>query len=329
MMMALETGFKCIGTAGKTVDGREVDEKWLKEAVKSYDANKYCAVINLNHWNPKWYGTYGKVLAVKLGKDNEGNTQVFANLEPNQKLINISREEILFTSMEIDIDFQKSGKAYLSGLAVTPKPASVGTEQIKLSSETFDGIQTTDFLQFDFSDLSEPQTEQNLINKVIKKLMSFSESETPENDEDNTMSGDLDPKKLEELTNAISSLSNQIKTFGQQSNSQQAAGDAQSIIEQLGPELKKLGIELSVSEPEKTLEQRFESLEKTVSQFIAKQADNQTDEQDNPNVNTTELAQLQKQIDAISNTLNLAINGEQQSTDARDQTNGDECDELT
>ncbi len=54
--MALETGFKCIGTAGKTVDGRDVDDKWLKEAVKSYDADKYCAVINLNQWNPKWDG---------------------------------------------------------------------------------------------------------------------------------------------------------------------------------------------------------------------------------------------------------------------------------
>lgn len=327
--MALETGFKCIGTAGKTVDGRDVDDKWLKEAVKSYDADKYCAVINLNHWNPKWYGTYGKVLALKLGKDNEGNLQVFANLEPNQKLIDISREEVLFTSMEIDIDFQKSGKSYLTGLAVTPKPASVGTEQIKLSSEPIDGKTTTDFHQFDFSDLSEPQTEEKLFDKFMKKLMSFSESETPENNEEQTMSGDLDPKKFEELTSAISSLSEQMKTFGQQSNSQQPAGNAKTIIEQLGPELKKLGIELSVLEPEKTLEQRFESLEKNVTSLIEKFSDKKpSDNKDKPNSTTPELVKLQEQISTIASTLELAIKGEKDSTDTGDQPNVDDGKDL-
>lgn len=328
--MALETGYKCIGTAGKTVDGREVDEKWLKEAVKAYDADKYCAVINLNHWNPEWYGTYGKVLALKLGKDNEGNTQVFANLEPNQKLIEISRDEVLFTSMEIDIDFQKSGKSYLTGLAITPRPASVGTEQIKLSSEPLDEKHTTDFYQFDFSDLSEPKNEEKTFEKFIKKIMNFTESETPENNEEQTMSGNLDPKKLEELTSAISSLSDQMKTFGQQNNSQQPTGNAKALVDQLGPELKKLGIELSVSEPEKTLEQKFESLEQTVTTFIEKFSDQQPgDNKDKSNgQGNAELVQLQEQLNTIATTLNLAITGEREGTNLGDQTNDDEGKDL-
>ncbi|MGL4711761.1 MAG: GPO family capsid scaffolding protein [Shewanella sp.] len=172
--MALQSGFIVIGTSGKTVDGRDIKPQWLEEAAATYDPALYTAVIDLNHWDPRWTGTYGKVLEVKLGKDNRGNTTLLANIEPSSTLVEMSRAQVLFTSMSLDINFQDSGTCYLDALAVTPKPASVGTEQLMFASGATDDKRiTTDFVQtpLQFSDVSHSDPDEKLFSRLLKRLL--------------------------------------------------------------------------------------------------------------------------------------------------------------
>lgn len=172
--MALQSGFIVIGTSGKTVDGRDIKPQWLEESAATYDPALYTAVIDLNHWDPRWAGTYGKVLEVKLGKDNRGNTTLLANIEPSSALVEMSRAQVLFTSMSLDPNFQDSGTCYLDALAVTPKPASVGTEQLMFASGATDDKRiTTDFVQtpLQFSDVSHSDPDEKLFSRLLKRLL--------------------------------------------------------------------------------------------------------------------------------------------------------------
>ncbi len=326
--MALETGFKIIGTAGNTVDGRVIQESWLKQAAKNYDPEKYTAVLNLNHWNPKFYGTYGKVLAVKLVKNNEGKTCLAANIEPNKRLINIVKEEdeIIFTSMEIDPDFQKSSEAYLTGLAVTPKPASVGTEQITFSSEPLGSIQTSDFYQFDFSDLNDDKNDPDEA-KFSKWLRNFFNHESTETEEP-PMSG-ADDKKLEELTTQLSSLAAQVQKLTGENEPdkkppQSGKVKADELVTKLSSVLGEFGVTLSVEQP-KSDSERIDDLAKQIEKLTAKFDDTDIpDDKGKPKKgNNAELVALQEQVKKIGETLNLAINGEKPSTETGDHPNDD------
>lgn len=172
--MALQSGFFVIGTSGKTVDGRDIKPQWLEEAAATYDPALYTAVIDLNHWDPRWAGTYGKVLEVKAGKDNRGNTTLLANIEPSSSLVEMSRAQVLFTSMSLDPNFQDSGTCYLDALAVTPKPASVGTEQLMFASGAADDKRiTSDFVRtpLQFSDVSHNDPDEKLFSRLLKRLL--------------------------------------------------------------------------------------------------------------------------------------------------------------
>ena len=61
---------------------------------------------------------------------------MFAQIDPTDVLVetvNKARQKI-YTSIEIDPDFAKTGEAYLIGLGVTDSPASLGTEMLKFSA---------------------------------------------------------------------------------------------------------------------------------------------------------------------------------------------------
>ena len=131
----LITDWKTIGTAGDTIDGREITEQDLIDAAETYDQEEYTAVINSDHL--LWlYGNFGHVDQVRLGTDKKGRTILQAKLAPNSRLIEKNKNgQGLFTSMELWPNFANSGKTYLSGLAVTDEPASLGTSMLKFSKE--------------------------------------------------------------------------------------------------------------------------------------------------------------------------------------------------
>ena len=208
--MSLQSGFINIGTSGKTVDDRVIEASWLKEAAASYDPKFYTAVIDLNHWNPVWAGSYGKVLGVKLSKNDAGEAVLLANIEPNEKLVAMSKKEVLFTSMSLMPDFRGSGKHYLCALAVTPKPASVGTDQLLFSanSDRDEKSVNTDFVRVELT-FSESTNDDIDDQRMFARFMNhFSKNQKPTDDQETEMSKELE-KKVDTLSEQMTKFMSQ------------------------------------------------------------------------------------------------------------------------
>ncbi|KQE95531.1 GPO family capsid scaffolding protein [Acinetobacter lactucae] len=132
-----------IATAGDTTDGREIQENWIQEIVETYNPQTYGARINVEHIRSVFpdssFGAYGDVVAVKAEKvdvNGEKKLTLFAQIEPNENLIELNkRNQKIYTSIEVNPNFANSGKAYLIGLAVTDSPASLGTDQLQFAAQ--------------------------------------------------------------------------------------------------------------------------------------------------------------------------------------------------
>ena len=128
-----KTDWRVIGVSGETADGRTISSKELQEMADQYDPEIYGARINLEHMNflfPGYGSGYGDVIELKAepwAKD-ETKTALLAKLnitESLQKLWDSGQK--IYTSMEITPRFADTKKAYLTGLAITDTPASLGT----------------------------------------------------------------------------------------------------------------------------------------------------------------------------------------------------------
>lgn len=151
-----KTDFICILTAGHTVDGREIAQETLEQIAETYDPKIYNARINIDH--SQYSSKLGSVLAVRV----EGE-KLFAQLKPNDYLLYLIQQgQYLHTSCEIVMNFAKTGKAYLTGLAVTDSPASLGTTEMHLSNKD------TDTQLFSTNDGIAPQ-KPTLLNKILKQ----------------------------------------------------------------------------------------------------------------------------------------------------------------
>ncbi|WP_445344904.1 GPO family capsid scaffolding protein [Acinetobacter bohemicus] len=195
-----------IALAGDTTDGREIQAGWIIQMAKNYDPNKYGARINIEHFRSIYpdgvFGAYGDVLALKTEKvtiDGEEKDALFAQIEPTQTLIELNKKkQKVYTSIEVDENFAKTGSAYLIGLAVTDSPASLGTEMLQFAA----GAKVNPFadkkqrpenlftaaqeVSLEFDEVKEPQSySAGLLDKVKnmfktqdkKSVESFSEQE--------------------------------------------------------------------------------------------------------------------------------------------------------
>ncbi|WP_277759557.1 GPO family capsid scaffolding protein [Pseudomonas sp. A34-9] len=139
MPRSLVSLWKRVATSGITADGREILPQELRDCAETYNPSKYTAVIWSEH--ERWMGAHGTVYAVRVveegGDLDPGQIALEAQLKPNDKLLALNdRGEKLFTSIEITPNFAGTGKAYLSGLAVTDSPASLGTQELYFSHKT-------------------------------------------------------------------------------------------------------------------------------------------------------------------------------------------------
>ncbi len=128
----------CIGTSGKTIDGRDIKPEWLEQAAEDYAPELYGARINVEHLRGIYPGSelsgYGDVIALKAESEG-GITKLFAQIDPTDKLIALNKKrEKIYTSMELNLNFQEKQRAYLTGLAITDSPSSVGTSALQLFS---------------------------------------------------------------------------------------------------------------------------------------------------------------------------------------------------
>ena len=127
----------CILTAGPTIDGRHIEQQVIDDIAELYDPKTYNARINEDHW--RWGEKFGSVLSVE-----KRDSELWAVLKPNSKLLSaVERGQLLHTSCEIRSDYAGTGKSYLTGLALTDEPASLGTTEMHLSAgKEKDGLST-------------------------------------------------------------------------------------------------------------------------------------------------------------------------------------------
>ncbi|MFG0496663.1 GPO family capsid scaffolding protein [Pseudomonas sp. YQ_13] len=138
MPRSLVSYWKRVAVSGPTADGREITVQELVDCAETYKLSRYTAVIWSEH--ERWPGSHGTVFAVRLLDENDdpelepGQVALEAQLKPNDKLLSLNDQgEKLFSSVEITPNFANSGRFYLTGLAVTDSPASLGTQELYFS----------------------------------------------------------------------------------------------------------------------------------------------------------------------------------------------------
>ncbi|WP_432777879.1 GPO family capsid scaffolding protein [Pseudomonas fortuita] len=132
-----------VAVEGGTTDGRTIERAWIEQMAAQYSPNTYGARINCEHIKWAWpggeFGAYGDVLACKAEEveiAGEKRLALFAQLQPNDALLALNaKNQKIYTSVEIDPKFAKTGQAYLVGLAITDTPASLGTEALQFSAQ--------------------------------------------------------------------------------------------------------------------------------------------------------------------------------------------------
>lgn len=144
MPRSLVSYWKRVAVSGPTADNREITVQELVDCAETYKLSTYTAVIWSEH--ERWPGSHGTVFAVRLVTENDdpelqpGQVALEAQLKPNDKLLHLNDQgEKLFTSVEIRPNFANSGRHYLTGLAVTDEPASLGTQELYFSKRARKG----------------------------------------------------------------------------------------------------------------------------------------------------------------------------------------------
>lgn len=129
-----------VATEGATTDGRAISREWITQMAKNFNPQKYGARIWLEHLRgigpDSTFRAYGDVLSVEAREVEDGKLGLFAQIQPLPELVDlIKRGQKIYTSIEVNPKFADTGEAYLTGLAVTDSPASLGTEVLTFAAQ--------------------------------------------------------------------------------------------------------------------------------------------------------------------------------------------------
>lgn len=173
MPRSLVSYWKRVATSGPTCDGREILPQHLREMAETYTPVTYTAVIWCDH--ERWPGSHGTVYALRLIEDADdlqpGQVALEAQLKPNDKLLWLNDQgEKLFTSVEITPNFANTGKAYLTGLAVTDEPASLGTQELYFSKRTSKAAYFAASVELGSLGEDKPKSEMGMFEAMFTRL---------------------------------------------------------------------------------------------------------------------------------------------------------------
>ena len=176
-----------IATEGPTIDGRAITREWIEQMAKTYDPKVYTAVANLEHLLSQYpdglFKAYGKVISLATREADilgEKKLQLMAIVDASDDIIALQKKgQKSFASMEVISNFVGKGLAYLSGLAFTDKPASLGTETMKFSAAGSEGerFASNDEIAIEFEEEDKPSAGASLFAKV-KELLGLGKKET-------------------------------------------------------------------------------------------------------------------------------------------------------
>lgn len=207
-MTQLSTDWLCIATEGDTVDGRFLKRQWLIDAAETYDPNLYGALIWPEH--ERGFGNLGEVLETMWLDDENGLAKLFGKIRPNSFLIEANQKgQLVYFSIELsdDEDFRGSGRSYLTGLAATDFPASVGTTRMRFSQR--EKIKSGQY-RYVFGRNGKVEKEQNMSWQSLFNIKSKKFED--ENQSDNT--GEVD--KLQALAEAVNDIESRLAAIESQ-----------------------------------------------------------------------------------------------------------------
>lgn len=279
-MAEVVSDWLCICAAGSAIDGRKVDDAWLKQVADNYDREKYTAMIWPQHhddieWR-QWSYNFGSVDSLKYEVEN-GIGKLYARLVPNEFLLNTNREkQKLFTSAEFWPDFASTGEWYLSGLAVTDVPASLYTDKLQFSATNkSDSILRSEPLTFSLGQVSPRKS------SLINRLFSFT-PKTPEKTDDKKSTQESEPMN-EELKALLTELLAKVNTIDEKAEGEgvdtpeEAAEEIAELAEEIAEaveDVQEIATEIAENPEDEVLKAEFsianKHLEKLVLTYSAK-----------------------------------------------------------
>jgi hypothetical protein len=128
-----------VATEGQTTDGRVIERAWLEQIAETYNRKTYGARVSIEHQLSIYPGSvfraYGDVTAAQT-VEVDGKLQLQVQIDPTPELVELTKSrQKIYTSIEVNPNFAKTGKAYLTGLAVTDTPASLGTDVLAFCAQ--------------------------------------------------------------------------------------------------------------------------------------------------------------------------------------------------
>jgi len=131
-----------VAVEGDSTDGRKIERSWIEQMAAGFDRTKYGARVWLEHLRGLYpdsaFRAYGDVTALKTEEvsiDGQKRLALMAQIDPTPELIAMNKaRQKMYTSIEVDPNFARTGQAYMVGLAVTDSPASLGTEMLAFAA---------------------------------------------------------------------------------------------------------------------------------------------------------------------------------------------------
>ncbi|MCL2656156.1 MAG: GPO family capsid scaffolding protein [Betaproteobacteria bacterium] len=249
--MPNEPKFFQVATEGPTLDGRQIKRAWIEEAAQHYDPRLYAARINIEHltsYLPESpFRQYGDVLALKAEELSDGPLKgrmaLFAKIDPRPDLVTITNKlgQKLYTSIEVYENFAGTGHAYVTGIAVTDTPASVGTERLKFNAQHGGLVSAACEIANPFLASTEADNQEDPYMKKSDFIASLKALFTPGKQDANTPTPDAQPDagetenvapELEALSAALSSAIGALKQ-----SQDKTAAEAAAVFKTLADEL--------------------------------------------------------------------------------------------
>lgn len=123
---------KRIAKSGATADGRKLPKDHLKKMAESYDRSVYAAKLNIEHYISGYpdsiFSEQGDVLSLTTEPAPNNEIYLIGEVETSSMVDDMWKKgKKRAFSIEYDPNFADLGTAYLTGLAITSYPASLGT----------------------------------------------------------------------------------------------------------------------------------------------------------------------------------------------------------
>ncbi|EHW6437150.1 GPO family capsid scaffolding protein [Salmonella enterica] len=138
------TGWVTICRSGRSLDGRNITAKMLRDCEETYNPQAFTAMMWPYHVSSPFYRydatNFGKVLALQT-TEKDGATHLQARLQPNKFALAANRDrQKIFSSVEFGENYMGTGKAWLQALALTDVPASTWTTELMFSQQAHNSI---------------------------------------------------------------------------------------------------------------------------------------------------------------------------------------------